>query len=183
MAERREIKNLFIQLSGSVVSVLTGVSNWGKAVNCIYRHRGSWIYSEYFSEKDQIRIAAWNIISKQAFRITRICLPCNYEIAVHDSHYLSLTYEYNVTVNIVQLFRNNPSHLVCLTLTPTITARLLLIYPRPQASEVFASASQQPIFVMSGHVRLSSSWSLWKDALNKGRLTRKTEMPFSLWRN
>lgn len=41
MAERREIKNLFIQLSGSVVSVLTGVSNWGKAVNCIYRHRGS----------------------------------------------------------------------------------------------------------------------------------------------
>lgn len=55
----REQNSYFFQLPGSVVSVLSGVSNWDEAVNCIYRHRGSGIYSEHLSEKeDQIRIAA-----------------------------------------------------------------------------------------------------------------------------
>lgn len=44
--------------SCSVVLVLSGVSNWDEAVNCIYRHRGSGIYREHLPEKkDQIRIA------------------------------------------------------------------------------------------------------------------------------
>lgn len=79
-------------------------------------------------------------------RIIRMHLPCSYEIAVHASHYPTQTYEYNMTVSMVQLLKNNPRQLKCLKLLPAITARLLLIYPGPQASEVFAPISQCRLF-------------------------------------
>lgn len=124
------------------------------------------------------------VLFYNSVRIIKIRLPCNYAIAVHASHYLSLTYEYNMTASMVQLLKNNPSQLKHLKLLPAITARLLLIYPGPQASEIFAPVSQHRLFLLQvANVTLSSSRLQWKDAHNKVRVTRAIEMPLPLCRN